>query len=343
MAGFLRLQPRYDIAIVGGGHAGLQAGLKAGLLNHSAIVMDRGLRWARSYYAPKMDNIPGFPAGVSGHKLLDEQREALKVQAPGTAYASPARVVKVVPEADGYVVTFERLAALHVVRAPVVILAMGVVDRMPLVQGAIDPIFPWANFGIIDFCVLCDGHTLTGKSVAVIGGTAFAAREVLDLLHWRPSRVTLVTHGEPLVPDLAGTEREELLAELAAAHVDIMTGRITGFTEIKEKRFGLTFEDGTTASFDKGFSGLGMYDLHADIPRSLGARFDEEGYVASDEESRVLAASDGRPIPGLYVAGDQRSGWNQIPEAWATAERAVIHAWAEYLPSRAPTATAPPP
>jgi thioredoxin reductase len=50
-----------------------------------------------------------------------------------------------------------------------------------------------------------------------------------------------------------------------------------------------------------------------------------------DEDCRALSAADGGPIPGLYVVGDQKSGWNQIPEAWASAERAVLHAWAEYL------------
>jgi len=37
------------------------------------------------------------------------------------------------------------------------------------------------------------------------------------------------------------------------------------------------------------------------------------------------------PIDRALYVGDQRNGWNQIPEAWATAERAVIHAWASYL------------
>ena len=71
--------------------------------------------------------------------------------------------------------------------------------------------------------------------------------------------------------------------------------------------------------------------MHAVIPRSLGCRFDPEGFVVTDEDCRALAEATGEPIPGLYCIGDLRNGWNQIPEAWATAERAVIHAWASYL------------
>ena len=66
MPGFVRIKESYDFLIVGGGHAGLQAALKAALLGFSALVVDRGPKYSRSYYAPKMDNIPGFPDGVSG-------------------------------------------------------------------------------------------------------------------------------------------------------------------------------------------------------------------------------------------------------------------------------------
>jgi thioredoxin reductase (NADPH) len=70
--GLPRLRDRYDLVIVGGGHAGLQAAAKAGLLRRTAALIDRGPKFSRSYYAPRMDNIPGFPEGVSGHRLLDQ-------------------------------------------------------------------------------------------------------------------------------------------------------------------------------------------------------------------------------------------------------------------------------
>ena len=75
--GFPRLKEEYDFVILGGGHAGLTAALKAALLEYSALVVDRGQKYGRSYYAPKMDNIPGFPEGISGHKLHDRQAPPL--------------------------------------------------------------------------------------------------------------------------------------------------------------------------------------------------------------------------------------------------------------------------
>ena len=331
MPGFPRLKDQYDLVVVGGGHAGLQAGLKAALLHHTAAVIDRGPKYSRSYYAPRMDNIPGFPDGISGHALLDLQVGALRKVEDRVGYFTPARVAAVEREGEGFAVRFDWLKQSLVARARAVVLAMGVVDRIPEVGGKIDPIFPWANFAIVDFCLLCDGHEMPGKSIAVLGHDAFAARLALDLLHFEPRSVEILTHGEAFLSAEPPRTRTELTERLAAAGIGHVEAAMVGFEGIREKRFIVRFADGTRRDYDRGFSGLGWYDQHPEIPRSLGARFDPDGYVVTDEDCRVVAEATGAPIPGLYCVGDQRNGWNQVPEAWATAERAVIHAYAAYL------------
>jgi thioredoxin reductase (NADPH) len=330
MAGFPKLVESYDVVAVGGGHAGLQAGLKAALLNYQALVLDRGSKFARSFYAPKMDNIPGFPDGISGHKLLDQQIAAVRAVAPKAQYVSPATVTSVRRTDGGFEVAFDWLRQPRSVRSRVVVLALGVVDRMPEIAGKIDPIFPWANFAIVDFCVLCDGHTLPGKTVAVLGHDGFAARTALDLLHFAPASVEILLHGRPFLEDEPPEERRELMRRLEEARIAVTGPEMVGFDGIREKRFGVRFSDGSEKSFDKGFSALGWYRQNGEIPASLGAAFDPEGYVRVDPDSRVLDAQ-GHPIPGLYCAGDLAEGWNQIPEAWGRAERAIIHAYSEYL------------
>ena len=331
MVGPPKLREAYDLVIVGGGHAGLQAALKAGLLRRRAVLIDRGPKYSRSYYAPRMDNIPGFPEGISGHKLLDQQVAAVRAQAEWVDYFTPARAGSAAREAGGYAVPFEWLKQSLIARGRTLILAMGVVDRIAEVGGKIDPIFPWANQALVDFCVVCDGHELTGKSVGVLGHDAFAARTALDLFEFAPSSVELLTHGHPAAFGATPQERASLERALAEREVRVLDGTIVGFDEIREHRFGVRFADGSHRSYDRGFSALGWYDMHQEIPRALGCAFDEEGFVRVDPDARALSATDGRPIPGLYVVGDQKSGWNQIPEAWASAERAVLHAWAEYL------------
>lgn len=331
MPGFPRLQPEYDFVILGGGHAGLQAGLKAALLQFSAAIVSRGPKYGRSYYAPKMDNIPGFPDGISGHNLLDLQVKALGAWESRVGYFTPARAVAARREADRFEVEFEWLARRHTVEGRVLLLALGVVDRIPEIGGKIDPIFPWANQALVDFCELCDGHELPGRSVGVIGHDPFAARLALSLRHFGPSSLEILTHGRPFLEGVEATERQGLLDELRAAGIGVVETPMTGFDGIREKRWTVNFADGSQRSYDRGFSGLGWYSMNSELPRSLGAAFDAEGYVAVDADQRVLAADGGAPIPGLYCAGDLASGWNQIPAAWAGAERAVIHAYSEYL------------
>lgn len=332
MPGFPRLKDGYDLVVVGGGHAGLQAALKAALLEHTAALIDRGPKFSRSYYAPVMDNIPGFPEGVSGHVLLDRQVEAVRKVDAWVGYFTPATVRRVERDpAGGFRVAFDWLAQSLVARGKGVVLAMGVVDRMLEVGGEIKPIFPWANLAIVDFCIFCDGHTLGEKSVAVLGHDAYAARTALDLQHFRPRSLEVLTHGTPFLAGVSDAESRFLRAALEAARIPVVETAVAGFDELREKRFGVQFADGTHRSYDKGFSALGWYRMNQEIPRELGCRFDPEGFVVTDENCRAIADATGEPIPGLYCVGDQRNGWNQIPEAWATAERAVIHAYAEYL------------
>ncbi|MCI4365449.1 MAG: NAD(P)/FAD-dependent oxidoreductase [Thermoplasmata archaeon] len=331
MPGLPRLKESYDLVVVGGGHAGLQAALKTALLGHTGALIDRGPKFGRSFYAPVMDNIPGFPNGISGHSLLDLQVAQVRGAEEWLGYFCPATTRKVERTSTGYAVAFDWLKQDLVARGRAVVLAMGVVDRMLEIGGQIKPIFPWANQALVDFCIFCDGHTLRGKSVAVLGHDAFAVRTALDLLHFGPASLEILTHGKPLLAGVDPPEADGLRRALTEKGITHFEAAATGFDEIRERRFGVQFADGSHRSYEKGFSALGWYDLHQEIPRSLGCRFDPEGFVVTDEDCRALSEATGKVIPGLYCVGDQRNGWNQIPEAWATAERAVIHAYAEYL------------
>ena len=128
MPGFPRLRDRYDLVIIGGGHAGLQAAEKAALLRRTTALIDRGPKYSRSYYAPRMDNIPGFPEGISGHRLLDQQVTAVRALSEWVDYFSPARATAALREPDGYGVRFEWLKQELTARGRALVLATGVVD-----------------------------------------------------------------------------------------------------------------------------------------------------------------------------------------------------------------------
>ncbi len=330
MPGFPRLRESHDLVVVGGGHAGLQAAVKAALFRRTTALLDRGPKYSRSFYAPRLANIPGFPDEVSGHKLLDLQVAAVRRQEAWVGYFTPARATAAARTDTGFEVTFEWLKATHVARGRALLLAMGVVDRIPALNGDIKAIFPWANQGLVDFCLFCDGHELSGLRVAVIGHDAFAVRTALELAGWATASVTLLLHGRPLLEGVVEEEASALSTQLHEAKIPVVAGAMTGFGGLREKRFEVAFADGSTKAFDRGFSALGWYERNQALPRALGCAFDDDGYVVTDEDCRALSAETSEPIPGLYCVGDQRNGWNQIPEAWATAERAVIHAYAAY-------------
>jgi thioredoxin reductase (NADPH) len=212
--GFPRLKEWHDFVVIGGGHAGLQAGLKAALLNHTGVVLDRGPKFSRSFYSPRMDNIPGQPSSISGHKLLDLQIAALRAVEEKVPYLTPALAVGARKTSTGFDVEFEWLKQRQVAKGRTLVLAMGVVDRVPEVHGTIDEIFPWANLGLVYFCVFCDGHDLAGRSVAVLGHDSFAARTALDLRHFGPKSLELVTLGRPFLDGVPDAELAPLTREL---------------------------------------------------------------------------------------------------------------------------------
>ncbi len=332
-----------DIAIVGGGPAGLQAALKTALLNFTGALFDKGQRIGRAYWAHRMVNIPGFPEGISGKDLLARQWGALEPWKHRVALHPETEVVAVdragTRSRPTYVLTAaptKRARSLveaprSVVRSRAVIIATGVVDAQPLIGGKMTAIYPYANTGLLDYCNICDGYTMAGKRMAVIGHTAYGARAALELFHFGATEVTLFPNrkglfeGEKVPP----AEARELRRGLLKAGVRVVKGPIDAIGGYKEGRLELTV-GGATSVFDKGFVAIGWHLMNTRLATELGGTVDPAGYVVTDAECRVLDRR-GRPIPGLYSIGDVRNNWNQIPVLWGDAEQAVLHAYASYL------------
>ncbi|MCI4361460.1 MAG: FAD-dependent oxidoreductase, partial [Thermoplasmata archaeon] len=249
MPGFPRLREAYDVVIIGGGHAGLHAGVKASLLHHTAAIVDRGPKYSRSFYAPRMDNIPGFADSISGHALLDRQLEAVRKAEARLGYFAPARAHSARRIDDGFEVSFDWLAQPRVVRGRALVLAMGVVDRMPDVAGDIEKVFTWANLGLVNFCLFCDGHEFPGLSLGVLGHDAYAVQTAIDLLHFGPKSVELLTNGRPLLDGTTEPDRSPLIQALSDHAVPVETARIVGYGGLRERRFDVQLENGTLRSY----------------------------------------------------------------------------------------------
>ncbi len=323
----------YDFIIVGGGPVGLHAGLKAALLNHTALVLDKGRKWCRVWFVPRIDNVPGFPDGVSGAELVNAGRKALKDHEHKVTLKDFCEV-RSIEKGDGFRVKAlnNRTNRTEVFESKAVILATGVVDRQPVIDGSIRHILPYANKGLVHYCLFCDGHMMTGQDVAIFGHDEFALHTVEDLRWFEAKSIALMTNGKEMFKgqDLDEARKGELMGKLVDMGVEIVTNRISGLFGIEEGFLGMKLDDGSERRFDAGMAALGLYRVNNELAALLGARLDEEGYVVTGQDCRVLNTS-GQPIEGFYAVGDIRSEWNQIVIGYGDAERAVINAYAYLL------------
>jgi thioredoxin reductase (NADPH) len=323
----------YDFIVVGGGPVGLHAGLKAALLNHTALVLDKGRKWCRVWFVPRIDNIPGFPDGVSGADLVNSGRAALK------KYEKKVQLkdfyeVKSIERDETYKVKAlnSRTNGTEVFESKAVILATGISDNQLLIDGSMQHILPYAGKGLVHYCMFCDGHMMTGQDVVVFGHTKFAVNTAVDL-HWFEAKsVTVVTNGKEMFDgeNLSEIEKNEQLDRLADHEVEIVTTQIASLFGLDDVVLGLKFADGSERTFEAGMSALGVYRINNELAALLGGKLDKDGYVVIDSDSRVLDNS-GNPVEGLYAAGDVTDDWNQIPIGYGHAERAVINAYAYLL------------
>lgn len=306
-----------DIAIVGAGPVGLHAALKAALLNMSAVVVDKGRRHSRAFFIPRLENIPGLP-GISGAKLMQLQRQNLDNYRNKVQMIEDAEVIDIVRE-DGVFVL--KCAGKHsAIKTRTVLLVTGLVDRQPEIGGTIRKILPFANRGLVHYCILCDGHTAKKRDLCVIGHSSAAANMALDLLYFEAASVTLLTHGMNL-------EDPRDLERLRERSIPVLRDEIHDLTGLEKHKFGVVLESKETKYFDQGFVCLGYYHTGVDLGLKLGGHLDEDGFLVTTEDGQLLR-DDGTPIENVLAVGDVRNSWNQIPIGWGDAEKAIISIFA---------------
>jgi thioredoxin reductase (NADPH) len=281
-----------DCLIVGGGPAGLTAALYLRRFHRNVLVVDAGTSRAR--LIPRSHNIPGHPDGISGTALLADLRaHALRF---GLAQRTD-RIVGLTREAGH----FRAIGLRDTWRARSVILATGVVDRMPALHGLRRAIAA----GVVRLCAVCDGYEASGRTIAIHAESGDEALSHARFLRTYSARVcAVIATTEGCGPDF--------LREARALGVDT----IVVPHRVAVAPHGCVIEhDGGVARFDLLYISLGA-DPRSQLATSLGAELDDEGGIRVDAHMRTS-------VLGLHAIGDVVEGLNQVSTAMGQAALAA--------------------
>jgi thioredoxin reductase (NADPH) len=285
-----------ECIVVGGGPAGLTAALFLQRFRRAAVVLDEGE--SRAGWIPRSHNHPAFPDGINGEVLLQRMRE--QFERYGGRRLS-GRVERLARAGDG----FEAEQGGSRFRAPFVVLATGVRDRLPPVADAERHV----RTGTIRQCPICDAFEVIDRRLAVIGSLKCSAGEAIFLRSYTPD-VTLVTLGEP--PQWS----EEDAARLARAGVRVEERPVEAIVAEEGQGAAIAFRSGDPLRVDAVYSGLGIEPRTA-LARGLGVALDAEGRIETGARMETS-------VECCFAAGDAVTGLNQIAVAMAQGEIAAV-------------------
>lgn len=276
-----------EIAIIGGGIAGLTAALIARQIGHDTLVIDPLLGGGQLVNIDRVDNFPGL-GEVKGFDLGPQV--AGRVMESGADFDITS-VSGLKRADDGFELTLDRGGS---VTAATVIVAVGSSVRRAGVPGEEE----FHGRGV-SYCGVCDGPFFTGKTVVVAGGGDSAADEAVHLASLA-ERVQLVYPGTAMHAMASGrgrvaaTRNIEVIAETRVTRI---VGGAEGVTAAGVRHEGTGEERELPADGVFLYAGLepNTAFLHGVVD------MDEAGHIAVDER---LDTS----LPGVMAAGDIRRG-----------------------------------
>jgi thioredoxin reductase (NADPH) len=279
----------HDIAIVGGGPAGLSAGVWLARYLHSVVLLDSGD--PRNWATRSINGFLGLP-----HIRPPELRELGRAECRRYGVDLVDAIVDRVRQVDDehFVVDLENGARYEARR---LLLAIGLRDRWPEIPG-LEHVFG-ANAHV---CPDCDGYECRDKKTVVVGTGRKAVGLALNLTAWT-NDVIVCTNGEP-----PGFARDEYCRKLDALNIPVLTDRIARIKAADASReiYSLELDNGMCLDADKLFFTFGQKAAD-DLGAQLGCERDEDGQIIVDEHyntsvRNVFAAGDIVPGPQLAIA-----------------------------------------
>lgn len=265
---------RYEVVVIGGGPAGLQAALTLGRMHRTVLLLDSG-----EYRNAPADHLHNFAThdGRAPADFRAAARADLAAYDTVTLHEATATWIKANGDDDFRV----ELADGSTVGARRVVLATGVRDTLPDKPGLTE------LFGsVAAHCPYCHGHEFSGRHVAVLGSAMHTAQVAL-LVSRIASRLTILADGAE--PD------GETAALLARTGIPVDAREVNGFAPAGEGAV-VTFADGSTEEIGGLFVAT-AWAQSAPFAEDLGLSLLPSGCVEVDAMGRTS-------LPGVYAAGD---------------------------------------
>lgn len=275
----------FDLVIIGGGPAGLTAGLYASRARLRTLLLEGNLPGGQVLITDWVENYPGYPDGVSGIDLvrgMTDQAKRFGLEMGTGKVESIGRDGRV-----NIVTTGSRAIMTHAV-----IIATGASPKRLGVPGE-DQFFGKG----ISSCATCDGPFYKGRVVAAVGGGDTAVQESVFLTKFA-SKVYLIHRRDQFRAEKILQERALSNDKIEVVWDTVVTG-VSGLTHVENIHIrNVKTGEGRTLKADAFFVWIGILP-NADF---LGdtVRRDDFGFILADGR---MATS----VPGIFAAGDVRS------------------------------------
>lgn len=303
---------QYDVVIIGGGPAGLTAGLYAARSGLPSLLIERSAFGGQMINARTVENYPGFPNGIAGSELASLMQDQASKYGLQTVFSE---VTDLVPGASHRIVMLD--GSLD---ARAVIVAAGSKYRQLNVPGEVQ----FIGRGV-SYCAACDGFFFRDREVAVVGGGDTAVSDALELSHYA-SKVYLIHRRDQL-------RAAKVLVERAAAEpkIQFVWNSVVQEMEGDQMLNALRVKNVKTGQVQR-LAVAGVFVAVGVVPNSQPfagvLSIDDGGGIVVDRE---LATS----VAGIFAAGDVRQGSpRQISSAVGDGAAAALSAL-RYLQTRA--------
>lgn len=286
-----------ECVIVGGGIAGLQAAIQMGRYGQRTVVVDRGD--GRSVLCRNYRNVLGWPDGVSGKEL----------RALGRTHAERMGVIFVEDDIqDGERTetgTFELRGVRETYTARTVLLATGVMDRLPALNG-LEPCLGETVY----VCPDCDGYEIRDRTTVVLGSGDVGAAMAIALSPLTPLLAYVNHERQPV--------RNDHLERMRELGIEVIQEAVVEMLQESGHLRGVRLQGGRVLERERGFVAFGSNEVRSALARRLGAERHENGHILTDPRTKMTS------VPNLWAAGDVGVHAEQVTIAMGEGSQAAI-------------------